>query len=140
MPTDRPKTKSAMRTWLMQRQLQAAGYDIPERNGRGSIRARLYARYIVALNMLAEALAIEPNQAARDVEYRLAKFDRGQPRPKLNHQHFTHRALRDGTRQAVCPVCGSVLDLDSKTWTPNPEAEALEPLDLDGQSQDDSQE
>ena len=140
MPTDKPRTKSAMRTWLMQRQLQAAGYGIPTRNGRGSIRARLYARYVVAFNLLAEALGCTPDQATRNIEYRLAVFDRGQPRPKLNHQHFTQRALRDKNLQAVCPVCGSVLDLDSKTWTFNPDAEALEPLDLDGQPQADSQE
>jgi len=138
MPTDRPRTKSAMKTWLMQRQLQAAGYSIPHRNGRGSIRARLYARYVVAFNLLAEALGITPDQATRNVEYRLAKFDRGLPRPLLHHSHFSHRKRFDGKPQAICPVCGSVLDLDNSTWTPNPEALDLEPLDdLDPQDTSD---
>lgn len=140
MPSDRPKTKSAMRTWLAKEAFKAAGHKVPKATARAATRPRLWLHYMFALDMLSQALGISIDQAAHNVEFRMYRFDHGHKRALVHHSKYPQRALRDGTRQAVCPVCGSVLDLDSKTWTPNPEAEALEPLDLDGQSQADSQE
>ena len=130
MPTDRPRTKSATKTWLVKEQLKRQGYPIPGETGRCVTRPRLWLRYMLAIDMAAQALGVSVDTMVSSINYRLRRFDHGHQRAPVLIKHFTQRALRDKNLQAVCPVCGSVLDLDSRTWTPNPEAESLEPLDL----------
>lgn len=123
----RPRTKNAQKTWLMMQELRKAGYQIPSRTARCATRPRLWIRYTVAIDLLSQAIGLSPEATAKAVEYRLARFDHGLQRFPLRIPTNRLGGPLDKPA-AVCPCCGSQLDLETGTWTPG---EMLDPLDLD---------
>lgn len=138
-----PKTIMAQRMLAQRRMMEAAGYDVPRRCGTHVPRPRLWLRYAIALDMLSQALGISAEQAAQDVEYRLAKLDRGYPKCNLAQSRVSHEPLRDNHGRVVCPFCASVLDLDLDLrefrWIGDEAAVGLEPLDFQVNAQDNPQ-
>ena len=125
----RPRTKSAMMMWQTQQRMVAAGYPIARRPARCVTRQRLWMRYTIALDLLAQALHVSIDQAAVAVELRLARFDRGHKRQPAKFIQYPLKGHLDSGLVAICPVCSSRLDLQNGTWTPNAETKDLEPLD-----------